>query len=70
MSLVAELPDATAGARFVRTYACPQCGDRIVSPAWSEHVSERCVRHYWCCDACNYEFETSIYLPPGASRAA
>ena len=36
-------------------------------PDWSEHVSERCVRHVWSCDACNYEFETSVYLPARAA---
>jgi len=28
----------------------------------AEHVSERCVRHVWSCEACGYEFETSVYL--------
>jgi ribosomal protein L37AE/L43A len=41
---------------------CAQCGDALVAPEWSEHVSERCVRHLWSCEACGYEFETSIYL--------
>ena len=41
---------------------CAQCGDPLVAPQWSEHVSERCVRHLWSCEACGYEFETSIYL--------
>ena len=39
-----------------------QCGDALVAPEWSEHVNERCVRHLWSCEACGYEFETSIYL--------
>ena len=45
---------------------CAQCGDALVAPEWSEHVNERCVRHLWSCEACGYEFETSIYLRPGA----
>ena len=45
---------------------CAQCGDRLVAPDWSEHVSERCVRHLWSCEACGYAFETSIYLRAGA----
>ena len=44
---------------------CAQCGDAIMAPEWSEHVSERCVRHFWSCDACGYEFETSVYLHEG-----
>jgi ribosomal protein L37AE/L43A len=43
-------------------FPCAQCGDALVAPEWSEHVSERCVRHVWSCEACGYEFETAIYL--------
>jgi len=43
-------------------FPCAQCGDALVAPEWSEHVSERCVRHLWSCEACGYEFETSIYV--------
>jgi len=46
---------------------CAQCGHSLLAPDWSEHVSERCVRHVWSCDACGYEFETSVYL---SARAA
>lgn len=42
--------------------SCAQCGDVLVAPEWSEHVSDRCVRHLWLCDACGYEFETSVFL--------
>jgi len=45
-------------------FSCAQCGDTLVAPEWSEHVNERCVRHLWSCEACGYEFETSIYLRP------
>ena len=41
---------------------CAQCGDALMAPEWSEHVSERCVRHFWACEACRYQFETSVYL--------
>jgi hypothetical protein len=51
--------DIEAGAAGA---ACAQCGDAIVAPEWSEHVSERCVRHVWSCEACGYEFETAVYL--------
>lgn len=43
---------------------CAQCGDSLVGPEWSEHVSERCVRHFWSCDACGYQFETTVFLSP------
>ena len=41
---------------------CAQCGDTLMAPDWSEHVSERCVRHIWACDACGYQFETTVYF--------
>jgi ribosomal protein L37AE/L43A len=41
---------------------CAQCGDVLVAPKCSEHVSERSVRHLWTCDTCGYLFETIIYL--------
>jgi hypothetical protein len=46
----------------VNKNTCPQCGDWLLAPNWSEHLSERCVRHTWSCDACGYEFETSVYF--------
>jgi ribosomal protein L37AE/L43A len=41
---------------------CAQCGEAIVAPTVSEHVTERCVRHVWECEACGYQFETAVYL--------
>jgi uncharacterized protein with PIN domain len=41
---------------------CAQCGEILVAPTWSEHVSERCVRHLWECETCGYEFETAVYF--------
>ena len=41
---------------------CLQCGDGIVAPEWSEHVSEACVRHLWSCESCGYVFETTVHL--------
>jgi hypothetical protein len=48
---------------------CPQCGAWLLAPDWSEYLSERCVRHTWSCDACNYEFETAVYFAPQAQAA-
>jgi hypothetical protein len=43
---------------------CAQCGATLLTPDWTEHLNNRCVRHLWSCEACGYEFETSIYLAP------
>jgi hypothetical protein len=48
---------------------CLQCGDRLLAPEWSEHVSDRCIRHLWACDACGYAFETSVYLEKSSASA-
>jgi ribosomal protein L37AE/L43A len=29
-------------------------------PEWSELVDERRMRHLWTCDACGYQFETTV----------
>jgi len=41
---------------------CAQCGADMIAPTWSEHLSNRCVRNVWSCEACGYEFEDTIYL--------
>jgi C4-type Zn-finger protein len=42
--------------------ACPQCGEDIIAPEWSEHLSAHCVRNVWSCEACGYRFEDAVYL--------
>ena len=41
---------------------CAQCGADIIAAEWSEHLSERCIRNAWSCDACGYQFEDTVYL--------
>ena len=60
VKLDAVAPIQAAGPRYFTP--CAQCGDTLFAPEWSEHVNERCVRHFWSCDACGYQFETSVYL--------
>jgi ribosomal protein L37AE/L43A len=42
---------------------CAQCGSLIIAPEWSEHLSERCVRHVWSCEMCGYQFESTVHFP-------
>ena len=49
---------------------CPQCSASLLAPSWSEHLSERCVRHTWSCDTCGYEFETAVFFPALEQAAA
>jgi hypothetical protein len=41
---------------------CPQCQAWLLAPDWSEYLNERCVRHAWSCEACGYEFETTVFF--------
>jgi len=64
--------DTAARTRLV-TYdknVCPQCSSWLLAPDWSEHLSERCVRHTWSCEACGYEFETAVFFPALEQAAA
>jgi len=63
----ATLPDQARPTCFTE---CAQCGETLFAPEWSEHVTERCVRHCWSCDSCGYQFETSVYLRAGLFREA
>jgi len=62
--------EAETIARPSYTAQCAQCGDVLIAPEWSEHVSERCIRHLWSCEACGHEFETAVYLGHGRHNAA
>jgi uncharacterized protein with PIN domain len=63
----------TAQRSRLATYnknTCPQCSGWLLAPDWSEHLSERCVRHAWSCEACGYEFETAVFFSTPAAAAA
>lgn len=49
---------------------CAQCGESLIAASWSEHLSERRIRHVWECDSCGYEFETTVYLSADEAMAA
>jgi ribosomal protein L37AE/L43A len=45
---------------------CPKCSEALVSPDWSEFVSERLVLNLWTCTTCGDRFETSACLSEDA----
>lgn len=49
--------------------SCPQCGEWIMAPDWSEYLDTRCARHTWSCEACSYRFETTVYFAKVAEAA-
>jgi len=66
MTLQAE----TATRARLTTYKgnrCPQCSEALLAPEWSEFINDRCVRHNWTCEACTYQFETTVVFPAAAA---
>jgi uncharacterized protein with PIN domain len=62
-----------AARRRLVTYeknTCPQCSAWLLAPDWSEHLSERRVRHTWSCETCGYGFETTVFFPALQNAAA
>jgi hypothetical protein len=73
MALHAETAARTRAARRLATYDknhCPQCGEWLLAPDWSEYFNERCVRHTWSCQNCRYEFETAVFFASPEEAAA
>ena len=65
MSLRTETEQGTRLATYGLNN-CPQCGEWLLAPNWSEHLNDRCVRHTWSCDACRYDFETTVVFTAAA----
>jgi hypothetical protein len=63
VSFHAELPSAPAGAQFFRTTSCPQCGQELPYPEWTEHLGDRDIRSNWSCEKCRCQFETAVARP-------
>jgi hypothetical protein len=59
--------DTTKFVHSRPTIECAQCGKRLFMPEWSEYINERCVRHLWKCEACDYGFETIVSFEPVAA---
>lgn len=53
--------------RFGRSF-CLKCDDMLLAPAASEFVSEALIRHFWSCDTCGHEFQTSVKFPSLSKR--
>ena len=60
--LQTRLPEAYSRPHYMDIRLCPHCGDQLLAAEWSEYVTEGCVRHFWRCDDCSYQFATSVNL--------
>jgi ribosomal protein L37AE/L43A len=47
---------------------CEKCGEALIAPDWSEHVSEQLVINLWSCPKCGCEFETEACMPAHAMK--
>lgn len=66
-----ELSARNATSHLSRPAApCAQCGMTIPAPEWSELCDECRIRHLWSCEACGYEFETTVFYPMPNAKAA
>jgi ribosomal protein S27AE len=63
MTLHDALCSATAShhvhAPYLRLPKCPKCGDMLLAPLMSEHVSATLVRNHWACEECGHTFRKS-----------
>jgi C4-type Zn-finger protein len=39
---------------------CVRCGADMITPQWSAHLPDRCVRNVWSCEACGYQLEDTV----------
>jgi ribosomal protein L37AE/L43A len=42
---------------------CAQCGAALNAPIWAKHLDKRYGRNLWSCEACGFQFESTVYLP-------
>jgi transcription elongation factor Elf1 len=42
--------------------SCPHCGDTMLAPTHSEFLGGGRIRHYWSCDNCGEDMQTSVRL--------
>jgi len=49
---------------------CARCGEELIAPAWSGHVSLKEVREFWCCSKCGYMFETLGPVPADSTLSS
>ena len=49
--------------RSVFGMSCPECGDLLIAPEWSEYEDERHILNLWSCENCGSHFESKALLP-------
>jgi uncharacterized Zn finger protein len=72
MTLHDALCSATAShhAPYLRLPECPQCGDMLLAPLMSEHVTAFHVRNHWACEECGHTFRKSHTFEADEALAA
>lgn len=52
----------SVGGRWHFGLSCPHCNDSVIAPHSSVYLSEERVRHFWCCESCDYQTESIVDL--------
>jgi len=60
MKLQSTLRTPSGRTRPFALTSCPNCLETQIGPLASEYVGEGRIRHFWACDGCAHEFQTSI----------
>ena len=64
MKLQSTLRSSSGRTRPFGLTSCPNCLETQIGPLASEYVSENGgegrIRHFWSCDGCGHEFQTSL----------
>ena len=60
MRLHTDRPHISATSCYLRVPVCPYCGEMLLAPEQSEFVDGGEVRHYWSCDSCGRDSQTSV----------
>jgi len=62
MRLQVATSNHSAGIPYFGMLHCVNCGGALVAPAKSAYLGGGQIRHFWSCDACGQEFQTSIRI--------
>ncbi len=67
MRLQSATTKVTQRGWLYTTPCCPRCGDRLYAAIAATFVDEKAIGHQWTCEACGYEFRTTVTIPAKAA---
>jgi C4-type Zn-finger protein len=67
MTLNVAVPLRYLHERYFGRPSCPQCGELMMAPEFSEFLKGDDIRHSWACDGCDYRFKTLVTFEAAAA---